>query len=102
VVESILPLVFVIILALVLLGLVRAIDRDELSQKPEGLLSPSGFRLVVGGGFAFGFLWGFLTGWGSGPAVALLRGLTVGLLSACAGALYMGAQQRGARRRRGG
>jgi hypothetical protein len=98
--EALLPVAVVVALVLVLAGLLRGIDRTELKERPEGVLSPGGLRLVVGGGFAFGFLWGLLTGWGSGPGVAVLRALMVGLLLACAGALYLGTQQRSARRRR--
>jgi predicted lipid-binding transport protein (Tim44 family) len=98
--EILLPLLIVLGMGLLLYALVRSIDRDELRRAPSGLVSARGSWGVVAGGFAVGFVWGALTGRDDGGLFWLLRGLTVGLVLATAGAFYVGSQQRAARRRR--
>lgn len=94
-------IVLVVLLAL-LLGLLRAIDVADLRRHPDGLHSPSGLRAIVGAGFVVGLAWGMLIGHQAGTPTWewVGRGLTDGLIVACAGAFYVGAAQRRRRGRR--
>lgn len=99
--ELLLPVLIASGMGVFLYLLLRGLDREDLRRHPAGLVSESGLRGVVGGGFVFGFAWGALTGWGEGAGwFWLLRGLTVGFMVASAGAFYLGIQQRAHRRRR--
>ncbi|MCL5942646.1 MAG: hypothetical protein M1325_03890 [Actinobacteria bacterium] len=93
--------VVVLALGVSLFGLVRGLDRDDLRESPRGLLSPAGLRGVVAGGFVVGLAYGLLVGRRSGVEAWnwIARGVVDGLVVACAGAFYLGFQQR---RRRGG
>jgi hypothetical protein len=97
--EIVLPLVFIALLALLLFAFLKALDREQLRRHPLGLVSPRGAVAAVAGGFGLGLFYGLLTGWGEGLGLALLRAVTVGLIGACAGAFYLGTQQRAQRRR---
>jgi hypothetical protein len=94
--------VILLVLVVLLLGLLRAIDVDDLRRHPDGAHSPSGLRAIVGFGFVVGLVWGVLLGLRGGAPVWewLGRGLMDGLIVACAGAFYVGAAQRRRRGRR--
>lgn len=93
--------VVVLALGAALFGLVRGLDRDDLRESPRGVLSPAGLRGVVAGGFVVGLAYGLLVGHRSGAETWswIARGVIDGLVVACAGAFYVGFQQR---RREGG
>ncbi len=91
----ILGVVFVF-LVVILAGLLRGLDWDELRRDPSGPLSVAGVRGIVGGGFLVGLAYGLLVGSQSGAETWrwLSRGVVDGLVVACAGAFYVGFQQR--------
>lgn len=91
----VLGVVFVF-LVIILAGLLRGLDWAELRRDPSGPLSISGVRGIVGGGFLVGLAYGLLVGGRSGAETWrwLTRGLVDGLVVACAGAFYVGFQQR--------
>jgi hypothetical protein len=91
----VLGVVFVF-LVIILAGLLRGLDWEELRRDPSGPLSISGVRGIVSGGFLVGLAYGLLVGGRSGAETWrwLSRGLVDGLVVACAGAFYVGFQQR--------
>lgn len=91
----VLGVVFVF-LVIILAGLLRGLDWAELRSDPSGPLSISGVRGIVGGGFLVGLAYGLLVGGQSGAETWrwLSRGVVDGLVVACAGAFYVGFQQR--------
>ncbi|MBU2601638.1 MAG: hypothetical protein KKA32_05650 [Actinobacteria bacterium] len=88
--------VLFLFLSLILAGMLRGLDWDALSRTKGGLLSKSGVRAVVGGGFLVGLVYGLFVGSQSGSAtwIWVSRGVIDGLVVACAGAFYLGYQQR--------
>lgn len=91
----VLGVVFVF-LVVILAGLLRGLDWDALRRDPGGPLSIAGVRGIVGGGFLVGLAYGLLVGGQSGAETWrwLSRGVVDGLVVACAGAFYIGYQQR--------
>ncbi|MHB8867840.1 MAG: hypothetical protein ACYC6T_11180 [Thermoleophilia bacterium] len=91
----VLGVVFVF-LVVILAGLLRGLDWDDLRSDPSGPLSVAGVRGIVGGGFLVGLAYGLLVGGQSGAETWrwLSRGVVDGLVVACAGAFYIGFQQR--------
>lgn len=91
----VLGVVFVF-LVVILAGLLRGLEWDELRRDPSAPLSVSGVRGIVGGGFLVGLAYGLLVGGQSGAETWrwLSRGVVDGLVVACAGAFYVGHQQR--------
>lgn len=92
--------VLFLFLTLILLGMLRGLGWDSLSRTKGGLLSKSGARAVVGGGFVVGLAYGLFVGSRSGSEtwIWVSRGVIDGLVVACAGAFYLGFQQRKAMR----
>lgn len=88
-----LSIILVLLFSAILVGLLRAIDYQSLRARPGGLVSPRGLVLVVGGGILLGFAYGAATA-DQGGLNWLERGLTVGLITGCAGAFWLGFQQR--------
>lgn len=88
--------VLFLFLLLILVGMLRGLDWEALSRAEGGLLSKSGLRAVVGGGFLTGLAYGLFVGSQSGSAtwIWVSRGIVDGLVVACAGAFYLGYQQR--------
>lgn len=84
------------VLAALLTVLLRGIDVRELRDRPSGLLSMGGLWATVGGGFLVGLAYGFVMGLSSGSPTAEWagRGIIDGLVVSCAGAFYLGYQQR--------
>lgn len=96
---SLLPVLVLVLVLGILAGFLKSLDYQELRYHPRGLVSERGLLLIVGGGFAVGFVYGAATA-GGGDFTWLFRGLTVGAIVAAGGAFYLGSQQRSDRRRR--
>jgi hypothetical protein len=88
--------VFIAALAALLAVLLRSLDLRRIRDKPHGLLSSAGVWGVVGGGFLVGAAYGFAVGAAGESATWEWagRGVIDGLIVACAGAFYLGYQQR--------
>ncbi len=88
--------VLLLFLLLILAGMLRGLDWEALSRSEGGLLSRSGVLAAVGGGFLIGLAYGLFVGSQSGTATWMWvsRGVIDGLVVACAGAFYLGYQQR--------
>jgi hypothetical protein len=95
--------VILFFLVVFLIGLLSSLDREAMRSTPRGSLSERGVRAVVGGGFMVGLAYGVLVGIQSGAETWywLSRGVVDGLVVACAGAFYVGYQQRRRRAREG-
>lgn len=88
--------VLIIFLCVILAGLLSGLDRDAIRATPSGSLSTRGLLGIVGGGFVVGLAYGTFIGFESGAATWqwIGRGIIDGLVVACAGAFYLGFQQR--------
>ena len=88
--------VMIVFLVVVLVGLLSSLDRQAGGAAPGDRPSRRGVRAVVGGGFLVGVTYGVFIGIQSGVETWrwLGRGMVDGLVVACAGAFYLGYQQR--------
>jgi len=88
--------VLIVFLSVILAGLLSGLDWEAVHSARQGFLSTRGVRGIVGGGFLVGLAYGALVGSGSGAETWrwLGRGVVDGLVVACAGAFYLGFQQR--------